>query len=78
MKTITITITVPDGVDFNPVVTSTPAQNAPQAPAAAQGGASPVCPKHGAEKVRPSKFGGFYCTAPDDSEDKGYCTWKAK
>lgn len=78
MKTITITVTVPDGVDFNPVVTSTPAQNAPQAAAPAATGAPPVCPKHGSEKVKPSRFGGFYCTASDDSEEKGYCSWKQK
>lgn len=75
MKTITITITVPDGVDFTPAVTTT-AQNGPSAPAPA--GVAPVCPKHGGEKVKPSKFGGFYCTAADDSTDKGYCSWKAQ
>ena len=79
MKTITIQITVPDGVDVQ--IATTPAQNGPQAAApgiAVPGGASPVCPKHGAEKVKPSKFVGVYCTAPDDSEEKGYCAWKAK
>lgn len=78
MKTITITIEVPDGVDFHPVVTSQPAQNAPQAAATPQGGSQPVCPRHGGEKVKPSKFGGWYCTAADDDTEKGYCTWKAK
>ena len=77
MKTITITITVPDGVTVEPQVT-TPAQNAPQAPAAAPTGAPPACPKHGADKVKVSKFGGWYCTAADDSEEKGYCAWKQK
>lgn len=76
MKTITITIEVPDGVEFHPVVSSTPAQNAPQQPATAQVGS--VCPKHGAANVKPSKFGGVYCTAADESEAKGYCSWKAK
>ena len=70
MKTFTITITVPDGVTVD-------AQTVAAAPAAPAGPA-PVCPKHGGEKVKPSKFGGFYCTAQDDSEEKGYCAWKAK
>ena len=79
MKTLTITITVPDGVEV--AVASQPAQNGPQAAApgiAVPGGASPVCPKHGAAKVAPSKYGGVYCTAPDDSEERGYCAWKQK
>lgn len=74
MKTLTITITVPDGVDVQ--VATAPAQT--QAAAPVQSGATPVCPKHGAEKVKPSKFGGVYCTAADDSEEKGYCSWKHK
>lgn len=75
MKTITITITVPDGVEVTPRVDQLDVvrHNAPQVPQGA-----PVCPKHGAEKVKPSKFGGVYCTAQDDSEEKGYCAWKAK
>lgn len=80
MKTITITITVPDGVDFTPQVTTT-AQNGPQAaaaPQAAPAGAAPACPRHGADRVKTSKFGGWYCTAADDSEEKGYCAWKQK
>lgn len=76
MKTITLTITVPDGVDVQ--IATTPAQNAPQGHAAAPAASGATCPKHGAEKVKPSKFGGVYCTAPDDSEEKGYCSWKAK
>lgn len=78
MKTITITITVPDGAEVTPVVTSTPVQNGPQAAAPVQGGSKPACPKHGYEKVDASKFGGWYCKAADDSEAKGYCSWKAK
>ena len=79
MKTITLTIQVPDGVDVQ--IATTPAQNGPQtaaAPAAASTGATPACPRHGSEKVKVSKFGGWYCTAQDDSEEKGYCAWKAK
>jgi len=76
MKTITLTITVPDGVDVQ--IATTPAQNAPQAAATAPATPTRSCPKHGAEKVRESKFGGVYCTAPDDSEEKGYCSFKAK
>ena len=76
MKTITLTIQVPDGVDVQ--IATTPAQNGPQAAATPAAGATPVCPKHGAEKVKPSKFGGVYCTHEDDSEEKGYCAWKAK
>lgn len=75
MKTITITIQVPDGVTVDGVTTVT-AQNAPQA-AAAPASAS-VCPKHGANHVKPSKFGGVYCTAADETEAKGYCRWSAK
>lgn len=78
MKTITITLTIPDGVGFNAVTTTTPVQNAPQAAASHAGASTGVCPKHGAEKVKPSKFGGVYCTAQDDSEEKGYCAWKQK
>jgi 3-oxoacyl-ACP reductase-like protein len=76
-KIITITIEVPDGVEFTPQVT-TASQNAPQAAAAPQAAPATSCPKHGSEKVKPSKFGGVYCTAPDESTEKGYCTWKAK
>ena len=77
MKTITLTIQVPDGVDVQ--IATTPAQTQAAAPGiAVPGGASPLCPKHGAEKVKPSRFGGVYCTAQDDSEEKGYCAWKAK
>ena len=76
MKTITLTIQVPDGVDVQ--IATTPAQNGPVIGFDATKGAPPVCPKHGAEKVRDSKFGGVYCTAQDDSEEKGYCAWKAK
>lgn len=80
MKTITIVITVPDGVTVEPQVTTT-AGNGPQAVAsvaAAPTGAPPACPRHGGDKVKVSKFGGWYCTATDDNEEKGYCTWKAK
>lgn len=69
MKTITISITVPDGVEV-----TVSGQQAPTAGPAS----TPVCPKHGPDKVKPSKFGGFYCQAADDEEPKGYCSWKAK
>ena len=77
MKTITLTITVPDGVDVQ--IATTPAQNGPQAAAPVQGGATPVCPKHGAEKVKPStKFTGYFCTAQDESTERGYCRWQQR
>lgn len=75
MKTITITIEVPDGVTVTPQVTTT-GQNAPAT--AVHANATPTCPKHGPDKVKPSKFGGVYCTAVDDSEEKGYCSWKQR
>lgn len=70
MKTITIQITVPDGVEV--------AVSGPGGPLPGPAASTPVCPKHGAEKVAPSKFGGWYCKAADDDEPKGYCSWKAK
>ena len=80
MKPITLTIQVPDGVDVQ--IATTPAQNGPQAAApgfAVLGGASPVCPKHGAEKVKPStKFTGYFCTAQDESTERGYCRWQQR
>lgn len=68
MKKIVIEISVPDGVEVQ-VGSSAPAT----VPAS-----TPVCPTHGAEKVKPSKYGGFYCTAADDSQERGYCVWKVK
>lgn len=85
MKTITLTITVPDGVEVavsqqvGSPVASTPVQNGPQGVAAVAAGTSPICPKHGAEKVKPStKTPGFYCTHPDESGPRGYCTWSSR
>ena len=76
MKTIVLTIQVPDGVDVQ--IATTPAQNGPVTGFDATKGATPVCPKHGAEKVKPSKFGGVYCTAQDESTDRGYCRWQQR
>lgn len=77
MKTITISITVPDGVEVQ-VAQGAPQPAAPASPPV-QPGTAPVCPKHGPDKVKPSTKGpGFYCTAHDDSGPRGYCTWSVR
>lgn len=75
-KTITIVITVPDGVEVTPRVEATEVLRRPDGTQALP--PNPVCPKHGAEKVKPSKYGGVYCTAADDNEERGYCKWQQK
>jgi len=69
MKTITLTITVPDGVE---VAVSAPGGPPPQVPAS-----TPVCPKHGEKKVRASSKPGkaFYCAETDSTTRSGYCAW---
>ena len=74
-KTITISITVPDGVEVQV------AGNAP-APANAEVSVGDwpgdECPKHGPDHWSESKFGGYYCTAKDPSQQpKGYCVLKS-
>lgn len=88
MKTITISITVPDDVELA-VQTSPPTnlhhsstyegQEPPHDLPASQGGTWPAgaCPKHGPDKWDVSKFGGHYCKAHDDSQERGYCTIKS-
>jgi len=59
----------------NPTQHADPPANNTQAPA--QAAAQAACPTHGAERVRPSKFGsgGLYCTGADPETEKGYCKW---
>lgn len=37
--------------------------------------AQDACPDHGPDSVRPSKYGGLYCTARDED---GFCKWTSK
>jgi hypothetical protein len=90
MTEIVIRLTVPDGTTVTveqgngytspPNTTTVPPNTAQQPPQATQSGdlwPTGSCPLHGAEKWKESKFGGYYCTAKDDSQDKGYCTLKS-
>jgi hypothetical protein len=52
-----------------------PASPAPNAPAAPNGDL--ICPKH-QRKLKPSQFGGYFCTAADEDEANGRCRYKAK
>lgn len=80
MRTITIQITVPDGVDVQ--VATTPPQNGPgrpPTPQVAPSGAMPSCPTHGPDKVKASTKGpGFFCSAHDENGPRGYCSWSVR
>lgn len=45
------------------------------APAAPSGDLT--CPKH-QRKLKPSQFGGYFCTAADEDETNGRCKYKVK
>jgi hypothetical protein len=51
------------------------AASAPPAPPAPTGDLT--CPKHN-RKLKPSQFGGYFCTAVDEDEPNGRCKYKVK
>lgn len=72
-------LTVPDGTTVK--VEQQPTQGGFSAPAVA-GGETAMCPRHGAEHVKESQYGGFYCTAKEEdpkfANPRGYCRWKSR
>ena len=74
MKTITLTLTIPDGVEVKVEQTTTPK---PVSPTNGDHWPEGECPKHGPDAWKDSRFGGMYCTAKDPSTQKGYCVIKS-
>lgn len=75
MKTVTITLTIPDGVAVDVQQQQAAGTSSPAAAAASESWPAGLCPKH--QKPWTEGKYGPYCTAKDEQgNERGYCSLK--